>query len=241
MSELTIIEKHGARVLTTAQLADSFGTDSVFITKNFNRNKNRYTEGKHFIVLQGEELRVFKTEYQIDSQLKHAHTIYLWTEKGAFLHAKSLNTDEAWDAYNGLVDDYFKKVEQQQTDLSQLSPQLQFMIIMEQKQKVLEEKQAQLEEENTELRQSMRHLSLVVDNEVWITDHQKAEIRETVAKRVGFLKSQFIDAHFQGLYTALNTYFNVPKYDKIKRGDFEQAMEFIRGWFPKKKEETVSQ
>ena len=38
--------------------------------------------------------------------------VYLWTQKGAFLHAKSLNTDKAWDVYEILVDTYFKKNEQ---------------------------------------------------------------------------------------------------------------------------------
>jgi hypothetical protein len=36
----------------------------------------------------------------------------LWTEKGALLHAKSLNTDKAWDVYNELVDTYFRKQQQ---------------------------------------------------------------------------------------------------------------------------------
>lgn len=29
--------------------------------------------------------------------------------KGAFLHAKSLNTDKAWELYDKLVDSYFRK------------------------------------------------------------------------------------------------------------------------------------
>jgi hypothetical protein len=239
---MAVIERDKQRVLTSAHLAEVFGTDMAKIRYNFNYNKNRYEEGKHYFIVKGEELKDFKTEFEIHTELKHAHTIYLWTEKGAFLHAKSLNTDQAWNAYSKLVDDYFKKAEEEKmaSDFTNLSPQLQFMIMMEQKHNELEQKTNRLEEENSELKQSVRHLSLVVDNEIWITDHQRAEIREAVGKRVGYLKTQFIDAHFQGLYSALNTYFGVPKYDKIKRVDFEQAMQFIAGWFPKKKEETVS-
>ena len=44
--------------------------------------------------------------------------------KGAWLHAKSLNTDQAWDAYEMLVDEYYN-VKQTQIDTSQLSPELQ--------------------------------------------------------------------------------------------------------------------
>ena len=157
-----------------------------------------------------------------------------------FLHAKSLGTDQAWEAYTKLVDDYFKKVEEQQSSFSALSPQLQVLIMMETRQKELEDRQNALQAENEELRSDMRHLSLVVDNEVWITEHQKAEIKVEVKRRIGKLKSENVDAHFQGCYGDLNTFFGVSKYDKIARKDFEQAIDFIRGWYPKKKENTSS-
>lgn len=49
----------------------------------------------------------------MDAVGKFANQLYLWTEKGALLHAKSLGTDEAWDMYDILVDTYFKVQEQQ--------------------------------------------------------------------------------------------------------------------------------
>lgn len=106
------IEQAGQRVLTTAQLAESYGTESKVISNNFTRNKGRYQEGKHFIQLNGSELKSFKAIHQIDEHLKFASTLYLWTEKGAWLHAKSLNTDKAWDAYELLVDEYYRLAEE---------------------------------------------------------------------------------------------------------------------------------
>ena len=76
------------------------------ISYNFNHNKDRYVEGKHFICLNGDELRRFREIHDLPSNLNR---IYLWTEKGAFLHAKSLNTDQAWEVYDRLVDNYFQK------------------------------------------------------------------------------------------------------------------------------------
>lgn len=109
MNELNVIEHNESRVLTTAQLAESYGTDEKRISENFNRNQVRYAEGKHFILLQGERLKQFKVTYpQIAEQSKRAPLMYLWTEKGAWLHAKSLNTDQAWDAYEKLVDEYYR-------------------------------------------------------------------------------------------------------------------------------------
>ncbi|EZP75043.1 phage related anti-repressor protein [Parageobacillus genomosp. 1] len=134
---LMVIEQNGQRVLTTQQLAEAYGTDMERIQVNFNRNKERYKEGKHFILLQGEELRQFKATYQIDNQLKFATKLYLWTEKGAWLHAKSLNTDEAWEAYERLVDEYYS-VKENAINIQMLSPQLQALVSLELRQKQLE-------------------------------------------------------------------------------------------------------
>lgn len=133
--QLSPIENKGKRVLTTAQLAEAYETDSKVISNNFNRNADRYTEGKHFYRLTGDELKAFKACHQIEDNLKFAPFVLLWTEKGALLHAKSLNTDKAWEVYDYLVESYFTK---KTADYSSLSPQLQYLISLEQKTKELE-------------------------------------------------------------------------------------------------------
>lgn len=110
--KLQVIEHNNQRVLLTVQLAESFGTTPQIITNNFNRNKERYTEGKHYFGLSGQEKRNFLNQHQNDLGSKNAAVLYLWTEKGAWMHAKSLNTDQAWDAYEMLVDDYYRVKEQ---------------------------------------------------------------------------------------------------------------------------------
>lgn len=105
---LVPIEHGGQRVLTTQQLADGYGTEAQVITNNFNRNKERYQSGIHYFALSGEKKRAFINQNHFDLGLKNAATIYLWTEKGALYHAKSLNTDRAWQVYDKLVDTYFR-------------------------------------------------------------------------------------------------------------------------------------
>mgnify|MGYP002600343168 CR=1 FL=1 len=108
--DLQIIEHQNQRVLSTQQLADSYGTTTDVVTRNFNRNKDRYQEGKHYYLLKGDELKKFKANGQIDL-LPNLNKFYLWTERGAFLHAKSLNTDKAWEVYDSLVEHYFNSKE----------------------------------------------------------------------------------------------------------------------------------
>lgn len=107
-----ITEIRGLRVLTTRQIAEAYGTEVGTIQYNFRYNKKRYVLGKHYIEVVGDELRTLKTRSEFHSSLKYAKSAYLWTEKGALLHAKSLNTDKAWEVYDYLVDFYFRVKEE---------------------------------------------------------------------------------------------------------------------------------
>lgn len=102
------IEVKGIKVLTTRQIAEAYGTTKDKIIYNFNYNKDKYILGKHYIEVFGEELRRLKRTCEIQSSFKYAKSLYIWTEKGALLHAKSLNTDKAWQVYDFLVDFYFR-------------------------------------------------------------------------------------------------------------------------------------
>ncbi len=107
-----IIEVKGIRVLTTRQLAEAYETKELQIWQNFKNNRSRFTEGKHYISLSGDELKVVKNHLEkIEVVKKRTSHLYLWTEKGALLHAKSLNTDKAWQVYDYLVDFYFRAKE----------------------------------------------------------------------------------------------------------------------------------
>ena len=109
MQNLKVIEYKGIRVLTSKQIAEAYGTTSDIIGYNYRYNKERYIEGKHYIMLFGQALREFKsTNVEIQRSLPKISKLYLWTEKGALLHAKSLNTDKAWKVYDYLVDFYFR-------------------------------------------------------------------------------------------------------------------------------------
>ncbi len=108
---MQIVEVRGIRVLTTKQLAEAYGTQVTVLRENFRRNKRRYMEGKHYIVLEGQELNEIKRETQLVSVFKQVKKANLWTERGALLHAKSINTDQAWEVYDRLVDFYFRAKE----------------------------------------------------------------------------------------------------------------------------------
>lgn len=112
MRNLEMVEAKGTRVLTSKQIAAMYETTEDRIRQNYHANRKKYVEGKHYILLTGNELKAFKNQVGISDLVdKRASHLTLWTEKGALLHAKSLNTDKAWEAYEWLMDFYFRAKE----------------------------------------------------------------------------------------------------------------------------------
>lgn len=143
MNSLRVTEYRDIRVLTTQQIAEAYGTDRKTISYNFNQNKDRYAEGKHYICLEGKEKTEFVNCLENHDGLKNAKAIYLWTEKGAFLHAKSLNTDTAWEVYDRLVDSYFNH----SNLLEGLSPELKAVITVDKRVTKVEKRMEHLEQD----------------------------------------------------------------------------------------------
>lgn len=113
MYNLKRLEVHGIKVLTTRQLAEAYETERKVINNNYLRNKDKFILGKHYIAVEGDEMRHLRTSPQFEGELKKVSKAYFWTEKGALLHAKSLNTDKAWQVYDYLVDFYFRAKEKE--------------------------------------------------------------------------------------------------------------------------------
>ncbi|HAU3362143.1 TPA: ORF6N domain-containing protein [Salmonella enterica subsp. salamae] len=99
-------------VITTELLAELYGTERQRLTNNFNRNKERFIEGKHFFLIEGDELRELKNRNSLRVSVKIARNVrslILWTERGAARHAKMLETDQAWEVFEKLEDCYFSQ------------------------------------------------------------------------------------------------------------------------------------
>ncbi len=127
MNNAQVIELHNQRLLTTEQLAEFYEAATNQIKQNYGRNKEKFIEGKHFYLLEGEELKAFKSQVT-NSHLpisKFASQLYLWTKRGASRHSKILNTDKAWDTYDELEENYFNP--KPVVDTSSLSLELQLM------------------------------------------------------------------------------------------------------------------
>lgn len=222
--QLAVIEQSGIRVLTTNQLADAYGTDAKMINRNFQRNAERYEQGKHFFALSGEELREFKGSRQIDPNLKFASILYLWTEKGAWLHAKSLSTDKAWDAYEMLVDDYYRMQQQ----IKPLSEKEQLMAAMK--------LTLDANKEIGEIKSEIVELREKVENQITLDHGQQRRIQRLIGSKVYEVASN--EEHkrllFAELHREIKDRFGVASYKDLKRQEMLKAIAYIESWVPRK-------
>lgn len=226
MNELKITEYKDIRVLTTQQIAEAYGTESKVLSKNFERNKERYIEGKHYICLKGEELREFKANRQNDDLPSNLNKLYLWTEKGAFLHAKSLNTDTAWEVYDRLVDSYFKKKEDL---LEGVSEEIKAILFVDKRVTTVERKVDHLENTmNIDYAQQKQLKNFA--NEVVVS---ALGGKEASAYRYRGEDGSKISAQcFSRFWHDFNDYFNINAYANLPRVKFDEALQYINRWQP---------
>lgn len=222
--DLQIIEHQSQRVLLTQQLAESYGTTTDVVTKNFNRNKDRYQEGKHYYLLKGDELKEFKANGQIDL-LPNLNKLYLWTERGAFLHAKSLNTDKAWEVYDSLVEHYFKSREEEKVALP--SDPMEILKLVFQAQTQTNEKVEKHDQRITELEEN-----------AYLTPGQYNYLSKTVQRKVAQIKKELgwklQSKQNSQLYRSINRdldrYLGVKTRSQLRIKDFDKALQFIENW-----------
>ena len=220
MNQITPIERNNQRVLTTAQIAEAYETDVKVISKNFTRNKERYQLGKHYYLLQGEDLRAFRAIRQIDELPSNVHTLYLWTESGALLHAKSLNTNKAWDVYMYLVDFYFRhRVEEMKTALEKAD-------------KLCEVSLDRIVELRQQVADLIRTATIAVNEQERLRLTARANIlvlfggKNTVSYRLYARRVYKTLWHEYRRRFHLDSYRNTPEYR------FNEGLDFIRAWEP---------
>ncbi|OFI48854.1 antirepressor [Floricoccus tropicus] len=223
MESIKVISYQSKRVLTTQQLAEGYGAKSKLISKNFNNNKERYEEGKHYIVLEGEDLKKFSSESPNLRLAKNINKLYLWTENGAFLHAKSLNTDQAWNMYEKLIDTYFKV-----QDLKEVpsSPRELAKLALAANEEVNE----RVDMIDTRLTEIEENKSITTEDYGTIGRNVSKKVHKIISERHLGLEARRL--LFTDLNSSIKQVFNAPNRGRIKDKDFESVLDFIRSWEP---------
>ncbi|OWV38174.1 DNA-binding protein [Bacillus spizizenii] len=145
---------------------------------------------------------------------------YLLTKKGCEMVANKM-TGEKGVLFTAEYVTRFNEIEHHlQTGYSQLSPQLQHMIRLEQKQNEQDKRLGRLEE------------NLSIDS------FQQNVIQKQIKKRVYEIRDRYDDSPegtrrlFSSIYRNFRDAFAVPSYRDLRKLDFEDAKAWIKTWRP---------
>lgn len=236
MNNLQVLNYNGERVLLTKQVAEAYKTETKRISQNFNNHKDKYKEGKHYYYLEGPELKAYLMSANCGQQ--KTRRVYLWTKRGAFLIAKSIDTDEAWDLYEQLVDHYFDTTElnnvvQNDTNkkIDQSSLVGLFQVINDYTTKCLQGISKDIVP--TQIDYQPQTDKSVPENNAGLTDKQWIEFKCAVKERVKEIHpntSGTIQSKYQQLYVATAKHLGVSKCRYMHAGQLNEALDFVALW-----------
>ncbi|HBF6827890.1 TPA: ORF6N domain-containing protein [Clostridioides difficile] len=206
MNNLQVIERNNERVLTTQQLADVYETEIRNISNNFNNNKERFIEGKHYFCLQGDDLRAFKRDSYDIGIAPNVNKLYLWTERGANRHCKILDTDKAWEQFDNLEESYFNK-KKDTLITNQLSPELQLFKQIFDTVAKQEIEQKQIKQDITETKQEIKSIKDVVTLNTTDWREETRKLIVSMAQNLG--GNEYINTLRKESYELLCKRFNV--------------------------------
>ncbi len=224
MNQPQIIELRNQRLLTTEQLAEFYEASPKNIRDNFQNNRDKFIEGKHFHRLEGTELREFKNDTEnIGIVGNRVNQLILYTKQGASRHSKMLGTERAWDMYDELEENYFNP--KQQVEIPTTPRGLALLAL------------SANEETNERLDDIDDRLVDIEENKL-ITTEDKGTVDRHVRKKVYQICKEHHfgqDAKsmlFQDLGSSIKRLFHVPNRGRIKDKDFTRVLEFIDNWQP---------
>lgn len=211
---LNLIESNGQHFVDSRDVAE--------MVEKRHADLVRSIEGYLVVIGQNAKLRsddfFVESTYQAGTGKLYKH--YLLTKQGCEMVANKMTGDKGVLFTAEYVTRFNEMEHHLQTDYSQLSPQLQHMIRLEQKQNEQDERLGKLED------------NLSIDS------FQQNVIQKQIKKRVYAIRDRYDDSPegtrrlFSSIYRNFRDAFAVPSYRDLRKLDFEDAKAWIKTWRP---------
>jgi len=239
MNNLERVKYDGELILTTEQLAEFYGTTSQHIKQNFANNRDKFIKGKHFYQLTGETLKDFKDRVEIfDLVGKNAKTLILWTRRGASRHSKMLGTDQAWDMFDELEENYFNPTSQKSLPLTTEEKVHLLAVSGDKQNKRIDD----VEMRQTTVEDDLKNLK---ENEV-LPNSQYTDITRRISKRVSEVANSFGHVTqkqrgelFKDINGGIKKIANVSARSMLRKKHYRMVMNFINDWEPSTATKTL--
>ncbi|GEU27908.1 antirepressor [Bacillus anthracis] len=230
MNTPRIIELNNQRLLTTEQLAEFYGASEKQIKQNFNNNKDRFIERKHFYKLEGQELKDFKNRVEnFDLVGRNANSLILWTKQGAGRHSKMLGTNRAWDMFDELEENYFNKQPKLPTSQRELA-----MLALSANEETNERVDV-IEKEVADLKDNQK---IGADDYGYLSRRVHQRVAE-VARGFGKITKEQRGKLYKDINSGIKQITGVGTRSQLREKHYPMVIEYINDWEPSTATKTV--
>ncbi|MCL7873500.1 Rha family transcriptional regulator [Bacillus altitudinis] len=212
-NNLQVIEQNGQLLVDSREVAEMVDKRHADLVRSI----------ESYLVVIGQNAKLRSDDFFIESTYRAGtgklYKHYLLTKQGCEMVANKM-TGEKGVLFTAAYVTQFNEMEQSLQNFSNLSPQLQQMIRLEQKQNEADERIGKLE------------------NNLSINAYQQTVIQKRINKRVYELVERYGEDSegkrrmFSSIHRNFRDAFAVPTYKDLRKLDFEEAISWIGTWRP---------
>ena len=235
-SEITINNDNGTLTVSSLQVAKDFGKEHYHVVEAIEELKKECPENSGDLFIE--------SSYQ-HPQNKQTYKCYNLTRDGFSLLVMGFTGKKALEWKLKYIEAFNLMEQKIRERYSDISPQLQFLIDMERKQKQLEKKQEELESK-------IADISEIRDNTIKATFEYgriSSELQKSISKTVKIRcidicgTAQMYEAVHKSIentiYSDIKKRFEVSSYRELAYNQFADALLFIEMWQPNSKIEKL--
>ncbi|WP_066679361.1 ORF6C domain-containing protein [Clostridium septicum] len=216
----------GKKAMLVKDIANIHQRELRGINQNIERNRTRFKDGIDIIDLKGTKFEITLSDNGIYNQnsINRSSNIYLLSERGYAKLLKILEDDIAWEQYEKLVDGYFNMREQAKKLSTEEILELQYRYTKEVKEEVKE-----LKDDFNNFKGNSPLFNIECRE-------LQALVRKTGIMHLGGYKSQAYRDNslrsrvYADIQHQLKREFGVSRYEAIKRGQLDKAMELVNNY-----------
>ncbi|PFV11237.1 ORF6N domain-containing protein [Bacillus cereus] len=215
----------GKKAMLVKEIAEIHGQPLKEVNRRINDNRIRFKNGIDILDLKSggpNPPQLLNLGFS-NMQIAKANNIYILSERGYAKLLKILEDDTAWELYDQFVDEYFNMREQQiPTD-----PFGQIEIIAA---------------GTSNLNKRVTNLEQVVEEQLTLDYKQQRVLKNEINAKVAFIWNNWIDfvecmkrgakkrEIYSKLYRRLYDRYSCNSYRDIRKKDFDDAVEYVKGW-----------
>lgn len=223
------------KVVLAKTIAEIHGMEVKHVNEDINNYRNRFKDGIDVIDLKSvvgiDDHENLKKLGFSQNSINRSKNIYLLSERGYAKLIKIMDSDLAWEIHDQLMDEYFSMREEQVNPYANLSPELQSIIMLDQKQQMLEQQVQTVQQKVHEIEENAK---LEPAEYSLVSKRVSSRVYEVQKERSLNLTQKQIGQLFRALNRDILEITGVKTRTQLRQKHLDMVLDFINDWYPSK-------